>query len=149
LFELARANLGNYSPTDIVQVATAHDVVHHMRAADFDGARTVIVTEGLRGDFVPAHEASMIVERGGFSLRASSAGESLLVLPVQYSHCWELRDVANASLFRANLMQLGIRFSGELNAQFRQVFGPLWHSSCRVADAEDMTRLKIVEARGD
>jgi hypothetical protein len=68
---------------------------------------------------------------------------------VQYSHCWELRDVANASLFRANLMQLGIRFSGELNAQFRQVFGPLWHSSCRVADAEDMTRLKIVEARGD
>jgi hypothetical protein len=120
-----------------------------MRAPSFDGARTVIVTEELSGRFVPAREATMNVERGGLSLRASSAGDSLLVLPVQYSHCWQLRDAPTATLFRANLMQLGIRFSGELNAQLRQVIGPLWHSHCRVEDAEDVTRLRIVEARSE
>ena len=149
LFELAGANLGNYSPSRVIEVSTAREVVDHMRAAGFDGAHTVIVTERLPGDFVPAREASMIVERGGLSVRASSAGESLLVLPAQYSHCWQLRNAPNAALFRANLMQLGIRFSGELNAQLRQVFGPLWNSSCRVEDADDMVRLKIAEARGE
>jgi hypothetical protein len=148
LFELARANLGDYSPTRVVEVGTAKEVVDHMRAPDFDGTSTVIATEKLRGNFVPARSALMIVERGGLSVRASSAGESLLVLPTQYSHCWRLSDARNAELFRANLMQLGIRFSGELNAQLRQVFGPLWHSHCRVEDGADMTRLKIVEARG-
>jgi hypothetical protein len=147
LFELAGANLGNYSPTHLVEVSTAKEVVDHMRAPGFDGARTVMVAEKLSGDFVPAREASMIVERGGLSLRASSAGESLLVLPVQYSHCWQLRNAPNAMLFRANLMQLGIRFSGELKAELRQIFGPLWHSYCRVGDAHDMERLKIDEAR--
>ena len=98
---------------------------------------------------MPAQVVSMIVERGGLSLRASSVGESLLVLPVQYSHCWQLRDAPNATLFRANLMQLGIRFKGELKAQLRQVFGPVWHSHCRILDARDMERLRISEARGD
>ena len=59
------------------------------------------------------------------------------------------RSSADALRFRANLMQLGIRFSGELKAELRQVFGPLWHSHCRVEDAEDMTRLKVTEARGE
>ena len=147
LFELVEANLGNYSPRRVIEVGTATEVVDHMRVPGFDGARTVIVTEKLSGDFVPAREATMIVERGGLSLRAASAGESLLVLPVQYSHCWQLRNAPNATLFRANLMQLGIRFSGELKAELRQVFGPLWHSYCRVEDAHDMERLKIDEAR--
>jgi hypothetical protein len=147
LFELAGTNLGNYSPTRLIEVSTAKEVVDHMRAPTFDGARTVIVTEKLSGDFVPAREATMNVERGGLSLRASSAGESLLVLPVQYSHCWQLRNAPNAALFRANFMQLGIRFSGKLNAQLRHVFGPFWHSLCRVEDADDMTRLKVAEAR--
>src|SRR5262249_10170969 len=132
------ANLGNYSPSRVIEVDTAREIVDHMRAVAFDGAHTVIVTERIRGDLIPAREASMIVERGGLSVRASSAGESLLVLPVQYSHCWQLRNAPNAVLFRANLMQLGIRFSGELNAQLRHVFGPLWNSSCRAEDAEDM-----------
>jgi hypothetical protein len=149
LFELSGANLGNYSPTHLVEVSTAKEVVDHMREPAFDGARTVIVTEKLSGDFVPAREASMIVEHGGLSLRASSAGKSLLVLPVQYSRCWQLRNAPNATLFRANLMQLGIRFSGELKAELRQVFGPLWHSYCRLEDAHDMERLKIDEARGE
>jgi hypothetical protein len=149
VFELPGANLGDYSPTNVIEVSAAKDVVDHMRERGFDGARSVIVTDGLRGDFVPATQAVMTVERGGLSLLAASAGESLLVLPVQYSHCWEMRGAPNATLFRANLMQLGVRFRGELKAQLRQVFGPLWHSHCRVEDAKDMERLEISKARSE
>ena len=91
----------------------------------------------------------MTVERGGLSLRAASEGESQTGAAGEYSHCWELRGASNASLFGANLQQLGVRFSGELRAELRQVFGPLWHSHCRIKDGDDMVRLRIGDARSE
>jgi hypothetical protein len=149
VYELPHPNLGNYSPIRVIAANEAKDVISAFRDPHFDGRQSVVTHEAMQGTFVAAINAEMIVERGGLSLRASSAGESLLVLPVQYSRCWQLQDAPNATLFRANLMQLGIRFSGELRAQLRQVFGPLWNSYCRVEDAGDMQRLKISEARSD
>jgi len=143
LYELQRANRGNYSPTSLVRVDTADEVVALMRDPDFDGRKRAIVTEPLAGDFVPARDARMIVRKGGFDLQASSEGDSLLVLPVQFSHCWTISGKGEASLFRANLMQLGVRFQGDLDLQVRQLYGPYWHSACRLENAEDLERLKI------
>ena len=80
--------------------------------------------------------------------KASSTGQSVLVLPVQYSHCWRITSGGDATLFRANLTQLGVRFSGNLQLELRQVFGPFWQSACRVADAADVERLQMVNAIG-
>src|SRR5262249_8576651 len=86
----------------------------------------------------------MTVRMGGVAIQASSTGESLLILPVQYSHCWQIISGSNASLFRANLMQLGIRFSGNLLAELRQIFGPFWQSGCRINDVEYAERLDMM-----
>lgn len=147
LVELENANRGDYSPTEIRPVSTAREIVEAMRDTDFDGRQSVLVTEPLEGAFVPATEARMVVARGGFDLTASSAGDSVLVLPVQFSHCWQVSGQSGVSLFRANLMQLGVRFKGDLAVQVRQVFGPLWNSGCRLLNAEDMERLRLQEAR--
>jgi hypothetical protein len=147
VFELDGPNLGTYSPTGIIEVATAREVVERMRDPAFDGARSVIVTEPLAAGLVPATRAAMTVERGGIDVAAASPGQSVLVLPVQYSHCWRLEGGPGTTLFRANLMQLGIRFTGEIKVRLRQVFGPLWHSHCRIEDARDMERLDISGAR--
>jgi hypothetical protein len=45
-------------------------------------------------------------------------------------------------------MQLGVRFSGELRVELRQIFGPFWQSACRVADAADAERLRLVDPVG-
>jgi hypothetical protein len=145
--ELPEPNLGNYSPTQAVDRRDAAAVVATMKSSDFDGRRTVLVDRPLEGAFVPASETVMMVEPGGFSIRATSAGESLLVLPVQYSNCWQIEGQSGAELFRANLLQLGIRFSGTLSVRLRQVFGPFGHSACRLRDAEDMHRLDVSAAR--
>src|SRR5262249_18873304 len=101
---------------------------------------------GNHGDFIPATGAAMTVRMGGVAVRASSVGDSLLVLPVQYSHCWQIVSGSKASLFRANLMQLGIRFSGNMQVELRQIFGPFWQSGCRLTDVEDAERLNMVSA---
>ena len=147
LYELPEPNLGNYSPTEVVGYATANQVVGIMKSQDFDGRRTVLVDRPTSGNFVGATGGTITVETGGFSIRASSAGESLLVLPVQYSNCWHIEGAGEAALFRANLLQLGIRFSGELAARLRLVFGPFGHSACRFRDVDDMHRLEVAAAR--
>jgi hypothetical protein len=148
LFELPAPNLGDYSPVEVVRVDEAKEVVAKLGDASFDGRRTVVVTEPLDGRFVPATNASIRVGRGELSISAESAGESLLVLPVQYTHCWKPRGASRADLFRANLMQLGIRFSGKLDLTLRHVFGPFRDTQCRIRDVEDMKRLKISDADG-
>jgi hypothetical protein len=65
----------------------------------------------------------------------------MLVLPVQFSHCWQIENAATSDLpriFRANLVQTGILFEGDLDATLRFDFEP-WRASCRLRDAQDLT----------
>lgn len=143
LYELKDANKGDFSPTSVERFEKAENMVARMQNADFDGRHTVLVTQPLDGDFEPAREARMTVQIGGFDLSAKSDGDALLVLPVQFSHCWQVSKNEDVTLFRANVLQLGVRFQGNLDVKVRQVFGPLWNSSCRLENARDMEVLGV------
>lgn len=147
IYELPDANVGQYSPTEVVTNSTAAETIEEMRRPWFDGRRTVIVDKTLTGQFVPAHSTIMSVNSDGLTLQAISEGESLLVLPAEYSNCWRIRGQSKAELFRANLMQLGVRFEGKLDIELEYDFSPFWGSSCRGEDAEDAARLELVYAR--
>jgi hypothetical protein len=146
LYELRDPNRGDYSPTQVVSAATAKETLAAMRQSDFDGRRMVVTDASLRGDFIPAARTSMTIIHGGFALDAASDGESILVLPAQYSHCWVSSD-PSITFFRANMMQLGVRFSGQVSAEIRYAFGPFWNSRCRREDGRDVERLQMVAAR--
>jgi hypothetical protein len=149
LYEIRNANLGDYSPTQIVRADTAAAAITTMSDPGFDGRETLVTDDASIGnDLVRATGAAMTVRLGGVALRASSTGQSVLVLPVQFSHCWRIVSGSEATLFRANLLQLGVRFTGELRLELRQVFGPFWQSSCRLADVADVQRLRMVDALG-
>jgi hypothetical protein len=148
LVELPDANLGDFSPTEVRNIGSFREGLAAMHAPDFDGRRAVVTEQPLRGPIVAAVDAHLVYEKDGFSVRASSAGRSILVLPVQYSRCWSVSGgEGNPVLFRANLMQLGISFTGKLDANLVFRFGPFFASACRVEDVRDMERLKIREAR--
>jgi hypothetical protein len=147
LIEFADANLGQYSPTQVLHADDFRSGLAAMQAPDFDG-RTKLVTDAtLEGHFDPATDVELVYERDGFHLRAASPDRSLLVLPVQYSHCWTIDILGSASLFRANLMQLGVDFSGKLDAKLVFRYGPIRASGCRIADFRDMQRLRIEDAK--
>src|SRR5262249_4301969 len=147
LIELPDVNSGNYSPTETQRVPDFHSGLSALHAANFVGRRTVITDVELGGSFVPAKLRTLIYERHGFHLTADSAGDSLLVLPIQYSHCWSVEGGGAPRLFRANLLELGIRFHGNLDAKLVFRHGPIFAGVCRMEDLRDMTRLKVSEAR--
>jgi hypothetical protein len=147
LAKLADTNLGDYSPTEVRQISNFREGLGILHELDFDGKRTVVSEHQLVGPFVAADDAKLVYQRTGFSLHAFSNGRSILVLPVQYSRCWSASGNGDPVLFRANLMQLGISFSGALDANLVFRFGPFSASECRIEDIKDMTRLGIREAR--
>lgn len=148
LLELPDPNLGNWSPTEVRPAVDFHDALAVMHERGFDGRRTVVTDADLSGSFVAARDASLVNEKQGFHLVAESAGRSILVLPVQYSHCWTATGTGSPRIFRANIMQMGVAFEGRLDIRLTFRFGPIFAGQCRVIDMEDMGRLKIKEARG-
>jgi len=148
LVELSDVNLGSFSPTEVRRVDDFRAGLALMHEAAFDGARSVIVDVGLEGPFTAATNAQLVYTSDGFHLRADSTSRSLLVLPVQYSHCWTVNGAGDPTLFRANMMQIGVSFTGNLDARLVFRYGPILASQCRLEDLHDMYQLRITEARG-
>ena len=149
LFELTDSNRGNYSPTEVVRVENFRQALDILRGPGFDGRRTVVTDVDLGNGLVGAGDAVLTVEKDALRIRAFSAGRSVLVLPAQYSHCWTIHGSGDPMLFRADILQLGVRFSGALDARLQLVLGPFGASGCRVDDSSDMERLRIRTAVTD
>ena len=147
LIDLGATNLGDYSPTDVRQARDFRDGLRIMHKSDFDGRRTVVTDHKIDGALVPAANVTLTYQKFGLAVRASSAGRSVLVLPVQYSRCWTVSGQGDPKLIRTNLMQLGVSFEGTLDATLVFRFGPIHASQCRIDDIRDMERLRIREAR--
>ncbi len=149
LVELANVNLGNYSPTEIERVPDFRSGLAALHDPNFDGRRKVLTDAEFGGPFVSAQLERLVYQKDGFHLRAESTGLSMLVLPIQYSHCWSVEGEGAPDLFRANLMQLGVRFRDKLDAKLVFRYGPIFAGACRTEDLRDMTRLRVAEARSD
>jgi hypothetical protein len=147
LTELSDPNFGNYSPTEVGEVANFRDGLRLMHDPNFDGRQTVVTTGGINEPLERADHANLTYEKKGLALQAESNGKSVLVLPVQFSHCWTIIGKGSPRLFRANLMQLGVAFEGNLDAKLVLRFGPVRASECRLEDMRDMETLQIRDAR--
>lgn len=147
LYELDNVNLGNFSPTGVVHATSAGEMLLELSKPDFDAAKTVVTEVPLPSGLVPASPGKLLVEPGRLRLSANSEGTSVLILPLEYSHCLDVemvRDgVAPIMLFRANLLQAGILFSGDLDVVLRYFTGPFHNSGCRLEDARDIERLNF------
>jgi hypothetical protein len=145
LYELDAVNLGNYYPTNVIRVSSAREALAQMAGKDFDAAKAVVTDETLPADLVPATSSRVSVEKIGLRLTATSRGTSVLVLPFEFSHCLEIEPVERGTvpprLFRANLLQAGVLFTGRLEAILVFFTGPFRHAGCRVEDARDIARL--------
>ncbi len=143
LYEIADPILGNYSP-----VSFELDPNLSKFRASVEGdpgvlARTAYVQELVEGTVVPARDAQMAYEKGGVHVTASNEGTSVLLLPLQFSHCLSTRD-HGVKLSRANLIFTQIKFHGVLDTKIEWEFDFWRGSDCRVQDVGDMRLLGLL-----
>lgn len=151
VYELSDPNLGNYSPAKLIHLEKAPEILAEMAKEDFAFKETAVVSKSEKiPDLVPADYGELFYERGGFRVRGSSRGWSLLVLPVQFSNSLEIMECQgthpkDVRLLRVNLLQTGILFQGTVHAKVAHRFGPFRGIWGRLKDIEDWQNLGIKE----
>ena len=146
LYELNHPNLGNYSPTAVRDIATATDIVARIGDPSFDPTREVIGNvPGDMAGLLPAKNARLSLSAGALTLHAESNGKSILVLPLEFSRCLEAKVTGSEQplLFRANLLETGVLFSGRLDAALSLQTGAFLHPACRLWDLFDARALRV------
>jgi hypothetical protein len=143
IYELPDPNLGNYSPTEIIQKEAAAEIVATLGTSTFDFRRQAVLGTATK-PLVPARDMQLSLIRGGLHVSGRSAGTSLVLLPQQFSHCLRAH-AAGVTLVRANLIMTGIMFSGGIDTDVTFDYG-IFSPGCRRADLKDMDRLGLVAA---
>jgi hypothetical protein len=143
LFELSGANLGTYSPTRFVKVATAGEIADRIRENKDRLDDIAVVSADVPPTSAKARGVVMTVERDGVRIRADSDGPAHILLPVQFSHCLHVVNGAAARLTRANLLQTLVSFEGALDARLEFRFGLFADNKCRLRDGQDNKALGL------
>jgi len=139
LFELSSPNIGQYSPLRPIPYRAAAEALAILQRPDFDPIAEVAVRGALSETLRPAISSRMYVLGEALRIEATSEGRSLLVLPVEFSHCLELRVATGGGppprVLEVNLFQTGILFERQLDASLHYFTGPFHNSTCRLQDA--------------
>jgi hypothetical protein len=151
LYELTSVNLGQYSPTEPRTASTAREMIAILEDDALDLKRSVVTAQALPTDLVPATLQAFDVGVGEFTVRATSGGRSVLVLPMEYSACLRIEPNGPATssiprLFRANLVSTGVLFDRAVDATIKYRTGPLLGSRCRLRDAAEMITIDMKSA---
>jgi hypothetical protein len=140
-YELPNPNTGNFSPTHVVVSQSASEMVKQIISPTMKLDRDVVLTEPLDAKLVPAEFGAVQFADGKVEIKAKSSGQSLLLLPLQYSHALTVRSMKGpVRLLRANLAQTAVLFEGELDAIISLDFGV----GAVGGKAQDIADLKIL-----
>jgi hypothetical protein len=141
LFESTEFNDGSWSPTHVVLTTSRVSTFEVMSDEGFS-LQSVLVTEdpSLRDRVLHvARDVALTYRAGDLHVTANSDGESILVLPLEYSHCLRASSAGGAvpSLHRVFGVLTGLRFTGRLDTQVDFRFAPGLRAGCRFADLAD------------
>ena len=141
VYEIPDPNVGNYSPTEVMTAESGAEIAAVMAEPNFDFTRQVVLSAQVSQPLVPARDMRLSLIRGGLHLSGHSDGNSLVVLPQQFSHCLRARD-DRVRLVRANLMMTGVIFSRDVDTDILFDYG-IFSPRCHSADLADMRQLDL------
>ena len=130
------------------RLTTASDILARLADPNFDATREIIADiPGNSDGLLPARSARLSFLGATLRLQAESDGRSMLLLPLEFSHCLLASTVEGETplLFRANLVESGVLFSGRLDTTLSLRTGPFLDPVCRLWDLLDARALSVGE----
>jgi hypothetical protein len=143
LIELSKPNLATYSPTS---VETRRDLASTLDFVVDDGvdlSEQAVAQEEIGGPLVPVRYSALSMAEMDLHVVAESDGRSVVIVPLEFSHCIELHEAhageaKGLSLFRIDGLLTGIVFERHLDAVLSFRIGPLHNPLCRWEDYREM-----------
>jgi hypothetical protein len=150
LFEVPGAITDPVSPVSVSGAESFDASLAQISVPGFDPhQRAILMEHDLQqidiGELTTATGANVRLARNGFDVEAFSKGRSLIVIPIEFSHCLsfdasQLQD-QEPTLIRVNALETGILFAGKLKGKLSYFTGPFTAADCRLRDARDFSRL--------
>jgi hypothetical protein len=143
LIELPEPNLASYSPTSIETRRDLTSALDFVADDSVDLTKRAVTASPVIGALVPAQSSALAMANEDLHVVAKSAGRSLVVVPVEFSHCMELHELGlgtgtGAVLLRVDGVLTGIVFEHDLDAVLAFRIGPLHNPLCRWQDYQDL-----------
>jgi hypothetical protein len=143
LIELSETNLATFSPTAVETRRDLTSTLDFVVDENVDLTKQAVLQEEIVGTLVPVRASSLSMVDQDLHIVAESAGQSLVVVPVEFSHCMTLKEAhpgrgARATLLRTDGLLSGILFEHALDALLSFRVGPLSNPLCRWQDYQEI-----------
>ena len=145
LIELLKPNLATYSPTSIETRRDLASMLDFVVDDSIDLSKQAVAQQ-VPGLLTPVRSAALSMVGEDLRIVADSDGRSLIVAPVEFSHCLELDEThpeagAGPTIIRIDGLLTGIVFEHHLDAVLSFRIGPLRNPVCRWDDYRDLKAL--------
>jgi hypothetical protein len=148
LFEVKNANIAGISARRIVSVDSLDKADVLLGNPAFDGTTAVLLDIGGQPSHVPAvlepaTQSEIRTETHGWHIRAKSNGVTMLVLPMEYSHCMDITVVSGnpPEALRTDVALTGLIFDRELDVKIVLQTGLFTHPRCRMQDYKESSSM--------
>lgn len=135
LYEIANPNLSGISVIRLEDVKNWADMVGELKfnANISKEAFTLGLEESP--NYTVAKRSSLTLNSKGYRFQGISEGESLVVLPIEYSNCFGTSNESGEfEIIRLNGFMLGIRFREIVDVSFQYQYGAITNPFCRIMD---------------
>ena len=93
LIELPEPNLATYSPTSIETRRDLTSALDFVADDSVDLTKRAVTASPVVGALVPVQSSALAMANEDLHIVAKSAGRSLVIVPVEFSHCMELHEM--------------------------------------------------------
>ena len=143
LIELSKPNLATYSPTSVETRRDLSSMLDFVVDDSIDLSKRAVAQEQVPGPLTPVRSVALSMAGKDLRVVADSYGRSLIVVPVEFSHCLELIETpagqgGGATILRIDGLLTGIVFAHHIDAVLSFRIGPLHNPTCRWADYRDL-----------
>jgi hypothetical protein len=143
LIELAQPNLATYSPTTIEVRPDLSSALDYVADDTVDLSEKAVALQAIGGPLTPIQSSALSMADEDLHIVARSSGRSLVVVPLEFSHCLSLHErhpgMGNgATLIRIDGLLSGIVFTQALDGVLSFRIGPLHNQLCRWRDFQEL-----------
>lgn len=132
VYEIARANIAGYRPTQVAFGASLAQELLLMRTPGFDPRAAAVLPASAQswlgtGTLTPLRSPRLTISGQSLVFEAAAPGHALAVLPFRFSHCWRAEWSGGVGrVVRADLSLLGVVFEGatRVNLSWTAGYGP-------------------------
>lgn len=144
LYHIPQANIAGISARRLVNAADLPHAEEIMDASEFNLQDAVIINQSQSfSHLVPAQQSKMIMGAAGFRLQAKSNGTTLLILPLEFSHCLEVTPHHGEMpiIMRVDASLTGILFNKLVDVSIDSTTGAFHNPRCRLKDYREFAQL--------